>query len=161
MYVNKDNGTFRRADVPGFTDRVFHISSCALADYDNDGRVDMLAGQWPLRTGAGELTMLFHNETPTDPRKSNWIKFHLHGTTSNRAAIGARVRLTATIDQRPIFQTREVDAGNGFRSQGDLRLHFGLGDASQASRVEIRWPSGKIQTLENLEANHVHDITEP
>ncbi len=161
VYSNNGDGSFRRIDVPGFTDRVFNISSCALADYDNDGRIDMVFGQWPLRTGTGELTWLFHNESRTAPGKSNWIKLDLHGTNSNKAAIGARVRLTADLGGKPSTQTREVDAGNGFRSQGDLRLHFGLAEAPKAAHIEIRWPSGKTQTLENLKANQVHVITEP
>lgn len=157
VYMNSTDATFRRTDVPGFTDQVLFASSCALADYDNDGRIDVLVGQWPLRAGDGERTRLFHNDTPC----GNWIKLDLRGTTSNRAAIGARVRLTATLHGREVTQTREVNAGSGFRSQGDLRQHFGLGDATSATRVEIRWPSGKTQMLENLSAGKVHAITEP
>ena len=157
VYLNNDGATFRRIDVPGFTDQVLFASSCVLADYDNDGRVDVLVGQWPLRPGDGELTKLFHN----DSASGNWIKLELRGTSSNRAAIGARVRLTAVIRGKEITQTREVNAGSGFRSQGDLKQHFGLSDANAAVRAEIRWPSGKTQLVENLAAGAVHVLTEP
>lgn len=157
IYMNNGDATFRRVAVPGFTDQVFYSSSSALADYDNDGRIDVLVGQWPLQPGDGELTKLYHN----DSAAGNWIKLDLRGTSSNRAAIGARVRLTAVIKGKERTQTREVDAGNGFRSQGDLKQHFGLGDATTAVRVEIRWPSGKTQVVENLAAGKVHVVTEP
>ncbi|MBS0189725.1 MAG: CRTAC1 family protein [Phycisphaerales bacterium] len=156
LFMNRGDGTFRRIDVPGLTDRVLFASSCALADYDNDGRIDMLIGQWPLRPGDGELIRLFHNET-TNP--GNWIKLELQGSASNRTAIGARIRLTATISGREVTQTREVSAGSGFRSQADLRQHFGLGDASSAKAI-IRWPSGKLQTVDNLAAGKNHLIVE-
>lgn len=158
VYMNSADATFRKIEVPGFTDQVYYSSSSALADYDNDGRIDLLIGQWPLQPGAGELTHLLRNDTPG---AGNWIKLDLRGTTSNRAAIGARVRLTAVIKGNEITQTREVDAGNGFRSQGDLKQHFGLGDAATAARAEITWPSGKKQLVENLPAGKVHTITEP
>lgn len=157
VYLNSDGATFRRIDVPGFTDQVFFASSCALADYDNDGRIDVLVGQWPLRPGDGERTKLLRNDTPA----GNWIKLDLRGTSSNRAAIGARIRLTAVIRGTEITQTREVNAGSGFRSQGDLKQHFGLGDAQAAVRTEIRWPSGTTQVVENLTAGAVHVLTEP
>lgn len=157
VYLNNADATFRRVEVPGFTDQVFFASSCALADYDNDGRIDVLVGQWPIRPGDGELTKLFHN----DSASGNWIKLDLRGTSSNRAAIGARVRLTAVIHGKEITQTREVNAGSGFRSQSDLKQHFGLGDAKAAARAEIRWPSGKTQVVESLTAGKVHTITEP
>lgn len=157
VYLNEGGGRFSRVDVPGFTDQVFYASSCALADYDNDGRIDVLVGQWPIRPGDGELTKLFHNDSPS----GNWIKLDLRGTSSNRAAIGARVRLTAVIHGKETTQTREVNAGSGFRSQGDLKQHFGLGDAHTAVRAEIRWPSGRTQVVENLAAGTVHIITEP
>ena len=157
IYMNNGDATFRRVPAPGFTDQVFYSSSSALADHDNDGRIDLLIGQWPLQPGDGELTKLFHN----DSAAGNWIKLDLRGTSSNRAAIGARVRLTAVIKGKERTQTREVDAGNGFRSQGDLKQHFGLGDATTAVRAEIRWPSGKTQVVENLAAGKVHVVTEP
>ncbi|MBL8885556.1 MAG: CRTAC1 family protein [Phycisphaerales bacterium] len=158
IYQNQGDGTFKRIALPGFTDQVFYASSCALTDYDNDGRVDVLLGQWPVRPGDGELTKLFHNDTPNP---SNWVKVKLKGTTSNRAAIGARITVRATIRNSTVNQLREVNAGSGFRSQSDLTQHFGLGDAKQINEIEIRWPSGKTQLLKNQPANQIIEITEP
>jgi len=158
IYENQGDGTFKRLALPGFTDQVFYASSCALADYDNDGRLDLLLGQWPIRPGDGELTKLFHNDTK---QPANWIKVKLKGTSSNRAAIGARVTARATIRGKSVSQLHEVNAGSGFRSQSDLVQHFGLGDAKQVTEIEIRWPSGKTQTLKNQPANQLIEITEP
>ncbi|MBL8875606.1 MAG: CRTAC1 family protein [Phycisphaerae bacterium] len=158
IYENQGDETFKRISLPGFTDQVFYASSCALTDYDNDGRVDVLLGQWPVRPGDGELTKLFHNDSKNP---SNWVKVKLKGTTSNRAAIGARITVRATIQSAPVNQLREVNAGSGFRSQSDLTQHFGLGDAKQITEIEIRWPSGKTQTLKNQPTNQVLEITEP
>lgn len=157
IYENLGDGKFRRASVPGFTDRVFYASSCAVADYDNDGKLDVLLGQWPVHPGEGELTKLFHSDCA---QNANWIKVRLKGTTSNRAAIGARVTARARIHGRSVGQLREVNAGSGFRSQCDLVQHFGLGDANQAE-IEVRWPSGKMQTVRDQPANRVIEITEP
>ena len=158
IYDNQADGTFKRIALPGFTDQVFYASSCALTDYDNDGRVDVLIGQWPVRPGDGELTKLFHNETK---QPANWLKVKLKGTASNRSAIGARITVRSTIRNARVNQLREVNAGSGFRSQSDLTQHFGLADAQQVTEIQIRWPSGKTQTLKNQPSNQLIEITEP
>lgn len=158
VYENKGGGAFKRIELPGFTDRVFYASSCALADYDNDGRLDLLLGQWPVRPGDGELTRLFHNDTRSS---ANWVKIKLRGTASNRAAIGARVFVRSSISGEPVSQMREVNAGSGFRSQSDLVQHFGLGDSREIPEIEVRWPSGKAQILKHQPANRLIEITEP
>lgn len=157
IYDNQGDGSFKRISVRGFTDQVFYASSCALTDYDNDGRVDVLLGQWPVRPGDGELTKLFHN----DSEPANWVKVKLKGTTSNRSAIGARITARTTIRGTSINQLREINAGSGFRSQSDLTQHFGVGDAKQINEIEIRWPSGKTQLLKNQPANQLLEISEP
>ena len=80
----------------------------------------------------------------------------LIGTKSNRGAIGARVRLTAGGST----QVREIKAGSSYLGESDLRVHFGLGRATQISRVEIRWPSGGTEMIQNVAANAVVTITE-
>ena len=82
---------------------------------------------------------------------------NLIGTTSNRDAIGARVRLTAGGKT----QTRLRVNTSGYLSHSDVRLHFGLGDARRIDRIEIRWPSGKVQTLEGERPNRIITVTEP
>jgi hypothetical protein len=80
----------------------------------------------------------------------------LEGTKSNRDAIGARVTVRVGDHQ----QTQEVRSGGGYISQSDFRLHFGLGKATKADAIEIRWPSGGEQRLENIAGNQVVKIRE-
>ncbi|MFO0861418.1 MAG: CRTAC1 family protein [Phycisphaerales bacterium] len=157
LFLNKGRGNFTRVPVPGLTDQVLFASSCALADYDNDGRLDILIGQWPLRPGDGELVKLFHNDTPST---LHWLKIKLRGTTSNRCGIGARVTVQSAIRGEQTRQMREVSAGSGFRSQGDLAQHFGMGDATTASVIEVRWPSGTVQIVRDQPVDRVLEIVE-
>ena len=78
------------------------------------------------------------------------------GTRSNRAAIGARV----TVVTSKMTQIDEVRGGGSYASSNDLRLHFGLGDDSVMKQVEIRWPSGRIETLRNVPADFIYTVVE-
>ena len=82
--------------------------------------------------------------------------FLLEGTKSNRAAVGAQLRLTA--NGRTYL--RYVNGGNGFASQSTMRVHFGLGKAAKIDGVEVRWPSGLKQTLPSLPVDHWYRIVE-
>ena len=84
------------------------------------------------------------------------VLFKLIGTKSNRAAIGAKV----TIRAAGVKQFSEVRGGGSYLSQNDLRLHFGLGTAKKMESVEIRWPSGKVETLQNVAADAIYSIVE-
>jgi hypothetical protein len=84
------------------------------------------------------------------------VLFKLVGTKSNRAAIGARV----TIHSAGLKQFSEVRGGASYLSQNDLRLHFGLGTASKMESVEIRWPNGTTETLQNVAADNIYTIVE-
>jgi hypothetical protein len=108
----------------------------ASADLDNDGKVDllMIAQDGPLA--------FFHNKS--EPRHS--ITLRLEGTTSNRDAVGARVTLKSS--GRPRVASRF--GGGSFESASDPRLHFGLGTTGKAEEIEVRWPSGKVETYRDL-----------
>jgi hypothetical protein len=80
----------------------------------------------------------------------------LHGTRSNRDAVGAVVRLHI-VDQ---VMTRQVHAAGGYLSQSSKTLHFGLGERTRVDHIEIRWPSGSRQTITNPEPNRLHEVTE-
>jgi len=86
----------------------------------------------------------------------HWVSFELAGTKSNRLAIGARVKVVAG----GMTQTDEVHSGGSYLSQNDLRLHFGLNAATKIERVEIRWPSGKEDTLTDLPADQFYSVLE-
>ena len=136
LFRNLGQGRF--ADVSGrsgaalTTPRVGR--GAAWGDIDNDGSPDLL-----LIANGGKATLL-HNENHTG---NGWIRLLLVGTTSNRDAYGARVRVTVGRET----QTQEVHSGSSYLSASDRRLLFGLGKAAQADRVEIRWPSGRVQPL--------------
>jgi hypothetical protein len=120
----------------------------AFGALDNDGDVDVLVSNM--------------NATPTlllnqGGNANSWLSLKLEGTRSNRSAIGARVRVVVG----GLRQVAEVQSGGSWGSQSDLRLHFGLGRAQRVERIEVAWPSGATQTLEDVEANRVLRIREP
>jgi hypothetical protein len=90
---------------------------------------------------------------------SSYLK--LVGTASNRAAIGAKVRLQATIGGKTLWQRRDIAGSGSLGSQSDLRASFGLGDATNIETVRIEWPSGTLQELHNVGTNQFLTVTEP
>jgi hypothetical protein len=114
----------------------------AFGDYDNDGDIDVLVSV------IDEPPLLLRNDTAA----GHWITLALAGTKSNRSAIGARV----TIESGGRRQMAEVRSGGSYLSQNDLRLHFGLGDASAVDRVSIRWPSGASEAVTHLAADRFY-----
>jgi hypothetical protein len=150
MYRNKGNQTFAAAATAG----VANGNACgiALADYDNDGDLDFYTN------GATTARTLFRNDTLAGTRR--WVQITLEGVQSNRSAIGALVRLKATIGGEPVWQIREVAAHNSFQGQNDLRQHFGLGDASGIDSLVVRWPSGIVQTFAGLAPNTFYKLVE-
>jgi len=112
----------------------------AAGDVDNDGDLDLLV------TNNGDRPNLLLND---GGNAANAVLVQAVGTTSNRSGIGTRLTLT-TGDRR---QVREVQSGSSYLAQNDLRAHFGLGRAERAERLEIRWPDGSTEVVENLTAN--------
>ena len=89
------------------------------------------------------------------------LHVRLVGTVSNRSAIGAKVRVKATIQGKTFWQLREISGGSGYCSQNDLRAHFGLGNATNVEVVRIEWPSGIVQELRDVPAKQTLTVTEP
>jgi hypothetical protein len=123
----------------------------AWGDYNNDGFMDLFVANGSVN-GRNKLYR-------TNTNGNHWIKVDLKGTTSNRSAIGAKVKVRATINGRTFWQLREVPGGN--RCQDDLRPNFGLGDASTVQILRIEWPSGTTQEFNNVNRDQVLSITEP
>jgi hypothetical protein len=119
----------------------------AVADFDNDGRLDMFVAN------ANAAPFLYRNVAPRGP---HWAQFVLEGRASNRAGVGAQVRVTAG----GRTQLRMVDGGNSFAAQSTARVHVGLGAAATIDAVEVRWPSGQKQTFEKLPADRIVRIVE-
>ena len=149
LYHNTGRGTFEDvSDRAGPGLRALHSSrGAAFGDIDNDGNIEVLINNQNERPA-----LLKQSSRPAN----HWILLQLAGTKSNRSGIGAQVRLTA--GRRT--QLDEVRSGGSYLSQNDLRLHFGLGAAAEAARIEIAWPSGIRQRLEHVKADRVVKIEE-
>ncbi len=147
IWINDGAGSFKEvAQLVGVTD-VNDGRSVAMADFTNSGRLDVV-----VANQKGPL-LLYKNRVAAE---NKWVDFDLEGTASNRSAIGAQVRVFWNGQQ----QVQEVSGGSGFCAQNQRRLHFGLGKNAAIDRVEIRWPSGKMQTLRTPEPNQIHKIKE-
>ena len=148
VWLNDGAGKFVDvAQAVGATD-TYDGRSVALVDLWNRGVLDVV-----VANQNGPLLLYKNTVAP----QNQWIEFELEGTTSNRSAIGARVTLFWNGQQ----QAQEVSGGSGFAAQNDRRLHFGLGKNPQIEKAVIRWPSGKVQTIDNPATNQLHKIKEP
>ncbi len=119
----------------------------AFADFDNDGFVDIIVAN------NGDPPALLHN---SGDNGNHFVNFRLVGTKSNRDAMGARIRVHAG----GLSQIREIAGGGSYLSQSALRANFGLGKSAVVDLIEIRWPSGAMQTFRNLPADKFYQITE-
>tara|TARA_R110002096_G_scaffold400674_1_gene597319 strand:- start:5061 stop:6935 length:1875 start_codon:yes stop_codon:yes gene_type:complete len=133
--------------------QIYSQYTFSLADFDDDGNVDILqrwhAGGLLAPNGIG----LYQNNS----NGGNWIKFRTIGRVSNRDGIGARIE----VENGPRRQRQYVRSGIGYLGGSDQRVHFGLGSFPQADHVTITWPSGQRQHLTNVAANQVVDVVEP
>ena len=116
-------------------------------DFNHDGMEDLL-----VRHVGGGPVKVYENRFP----KSNWLTVALRGTRSNSQGIGAR--LTAEVDGRKLV--RELYPNNGFLGQNAAQVHFGLGKSEKIDKLTIRWPSGTVQNLNNVEVNRRVRVTE-
>ena len=139
-------------DVSADAGSVFHQAwvgrGLAIGDIDNDGRLDAV-----VTTNDGPLYVL-RNETITS---NHWLILKLVGHKSNRDAIGAEVKVKTGKNSQLVT----VTTASSYLSASDKRVHFGLGAAKVADTIEIRWPSGILQTLKNVSANQILQVDEP
>ncbi len=149
LFLNDGKGKFREVSRQcGTYFREMHVGrGLAAADYDNDGRMDLAI------SNSGEPGVLLHNRSASP---HHWLRLHLQGTKSNRDAVGAKV--TIRLGGRELVRHRK--GGGSYCSAGDPRLHFGLGTATQADQVEVRWPSGLVQTFGPLAGDRGYRLVE-
>lgn len=147
LYRNNANGSFSKLADSSISDNHKVSMGFAYADYDNDGRLDFVQGNW------NEGYALYQNSLATE---HNWLKIHLQGSgTINRDAAGTKVYVT---DSKGMTQMQEVILGSSLGSGHDSRLHFGLGSA-QISLVEVVWPNGLKQRFSDIALNQIWKLS--
>lgn len=148
LWLNTGQWRFQQvAQAVGVTE-TYDGRSVVLVDLWNRGVLDVVAAH---QRGP---VLVYRNTAAAD---RDWVAFDLAGTSSNRSAIGAQVELHW--DGRR--QVQQVTGGTGFCSQNQRRVHFGLGESARIEKAIIRWPSGRSQTLTDLESGRIHHVTEP
>jgi hypothetical protein len=156
LYRNLRNGRFEEVTEqggPGIMESA-PARGCAFGDYDNDGDLDIAVNC------VNAIPQLLRCDSTLG---RNWIKIKLVGVKSNRTGIGSRVLVTAkTVPtaEKPLVQMDELRSGGSYFSQNDMRMHFGLDQATKVDMIEIRWLSGQIDHLNDLPVNRLYVIQE-
>ena len=150
LYENQGDGSFIAVPDAGGapSSSVRNGDAVTMADYDLDGFLDLFIDS------ATETA--YHQLYRNQGNDNNWLEIDLEGVETNRDGIGAQVFLTAG----GVTQMREQTGGIHKWSQNHQRIHFGLADNTQVDLLEVRWPSGAVQQIENVEANQLLQITE-
>ncbi len=153
FYENNGDGTFTRLTAAPFsTDRSVSWGASA-GDYDNDGDLDLFVAN----ALNGSQNFLYRNDLGAG---HHWLKIHLVGTASNRAAIGARVRVKATLGGQAVWQLREVSSQNSFNGHNSLVVHVGLAEATVVDSLRIEWPSGQVDVHTEVAVDQFLVVTE-
>src|SRR5438874_2296035 len=149
LYRNLGNGRFQDISARGGPGLVSPRCSrgAAFGDIFRTGQIDVVINN------LNDFPTLLRNQSPSP---NSWLLVRLVGTRANRAAIGSRV----IVEAEGRRQIQEVRSGGSFCSQSDLRLHFGLGRAREATRVTVNWLGGKQEILEHVPANRLVVIRE-
>jgi hypothetical protein len=149
VYRNLGNGKFEdlTARLGAPVTELKAARGAAFGDIDNDGQIDVAIANVNDRPDLYRLD---------GDRSHHWVTLRLVGTASNRDAIGARVHIVAGGTE----QWQEVRGGGSYLSQNDLRVHFGLAATTIVDRVDVRWPNGRDERWERLEADRIHTLQE-
>ena len=149
LFRNNSNGTFTEiSETLGPGMKLTDVSRGAtFADYDLDGDIDIVV------TNSNTAPRLLRND---GGNRKNWLQIRLTATNGSTDAIGARVKITTG----KLTQTREVRSADGYLSQQDLTLHFGIGDSEQVDSIEVQWQTGAKQLIGSVPANQVLSLEE-
>jgi hypothetical protein len=156
LYRNLQNGRFEEVTDqggPGILENA-PARGCAFGDYNNDGAIDIIVNC------VNAVPQVLRCDSTW---KRNWIKIKLAGVKSNRTGIGSRVIVVAKTKPdapKPLTQMDELRSGGSYFSQNDMRMHFGLDQATKVDSVEVRWLSGQVDHFENLEVNRSYLLQE-
>jgi hypothetical protein len=120
----------------------------AFGDFNHDGKLDLVV------TALSAPAKIWMNDSPN---QNHWLDLALQGTKSNRDGIGARIKILSGGQA----QYNHVSFASGYGSSSAVPVHFGLGSAKTADEIEIRWPSGTVQTLKDVKADKILKVTEP
>ena len=150
VFKNVGNGTF--ADVsaqsgPDMQIRAAH-RGCAFGDLNNDGRTDVV-----VSAIGGPAELLYNTSTDSN----HWLSIQTVGTKSNRDGIGTRIKVTGGSG---LVQYNHVTTAGSYASSSDKRVHFGLGADAAIKEIELRWPSGTVQTLHDVKADQILKVVE-
>ena len=155
LYKNLRNGRFDDVSYDAGTGISAPVAArgCAFGDFDNDGDLDVVVNT------INDFPQLLRCDSRT---ANHWIKIKTIGTKSNRSGIGARIKCVTHLPGEKSLhpQIDEVRSGGGYFSQNDLRVHFGIGKAESIELLEIRWPSGLLETLKDIKPNQVIFVKE-
>jgi hypothetical protein len=152
LLAETGGATFQRELSGAFVNDVGYTYGFAWGDYDQDGDVDLFCARTLFESQASAL---YRN----DGNANHWLSIDLKGTVSNGSAIGARIRVLATIGGVPVWQLRVVEGQQGYCAQ-TLQQHVGLGDAATADSLIIAWPSGLVERFGGLAADRWYGFTE-
>lgn len=159
IYLNQ-GATFTKVTTEKFNDTKTWNLGMALSDFNSDGKLDLAAGTInpALFNNNGQSTSTLPNAMfENNNAAGNWLEVKLIGKTTNRSALGARVKVRTGVSTD---QYRQVMSHTSFGSQNSFTLHFGLGGSTSVTFVEVSWPSGLIQTLQSPGTNKVITIVE-
>jgi len=149
LLMRNESGRFVRV-LPGeIFQKDFAGRGAAFGDLDNDGDVDVVV------SNVGQKAFVLRND---GGNRQHWLSIRLEGRKSNRDGIGSRVKVSSAPGRTQYFT---VTTAVGYLSASDKRLTVGLGADASATRVEIRWPSGIVQTFENVKAGGTLVAKEP
>lgn len=147
VFRNVGGLRFEHAEIPWGLNRLGVSFGCATADFDNDGRLDLVVNN------ADGPVSIYRNRGAT----GHSARIRLKGTLSNRFGIGATVRVRAG----GAAQVRYLTLARGWLSASEPILHFGLGNATRIDSLTVDWPCSPRQSFTNLDADRLYTITEP
>ncbi len=150
IFKNEGNGKFKdiSMELGSYFRKELVGRGLCMGDYDNDGDIDAFI------VNLNDYAVFLRNNKGN---QNNWLAINLIGTKSNRDGLGSRIKIISGGKT----QTTQKVSTNGYLSQNDPRIHFGLGKNETIDKIEIVWLSGTIQVLENVKANQILTVKEP